>query len=323
MEELQDEDVTMHEEMQHKIADTLIGYARVDMLALQDEKRLEFGLWNQRKLNPAEVRKLVESFSRGIHRYSPKNLIPIILSHRNLKGKVSTVSEPTTKLPLLGPQDFIGSIAVASGQHRVAALRAYRQIEAKELEDMNKSFMKLTSEKTSKAEEWTANEEAQLKALGKRIKEAKAKQQHMGRWGVAIYDSGMASIFYCDLSLTSDIEKLTHELKLHLSRNEHMHSFQEQEAERWQLTLAKLQLAADDSAEKFEEELAVVQKQMKKQSSQMSRLYGTRTIVRMLMRFRQLGETFTQWQGMKIGNVENMICVHGGVSLCCLRPRRP
>ncbi|KAG2122756.1 uncharacterized protein EDB93DRAFT_1259236 [Suillus bovinus] len=120
-----------------------VGVAWINMLAMGE--RLKFGVYNDRPENDAETHKLILSFKRhGIVSMREMNAIPLIIEIdrvNNAETLPFDFSSPQN-VPELELVDM-NPIIVASGQHRLAALRQYHQTLTDEYRTLEKKRVKI------------------------------------------------------------------------------------------------------------------------------------------------------------------------------------
>jgi hypothetical protein len=140
---------------------------------------LTFGRWNNRKIDVAEVKKLVNSLEQeGIQRYAERNLVPLVIRKDliDLEHLAATAGGGGDDLPLLHFQDDQNEPIIApGGQHRREALKIVkRKLEA------------TIVAKTAKSEK---SKDANLELDGE-IEDLKRELKGIGMWGFVIYDAG-------------------------------------------------------------------------------------------------------------------------------------
>ena len=165
------------------IHSALLGYAKVDFLKL----KVQFGRWNPRRVDPAEVKRMADSMrtGRGLIRYTTATMVPLVMQKDQVDlDNLYRSSDPPSGadiLPALILTDSAKPIFAAGGQHRRAALEAL-------FADLHKQITALT--KKAKG----IKDEAQRHAQESEIEELTKELAGLGFWGVAIYDYGKFSL---------------------------------------------------------------------------------------------------------------------------------
>ncbi|KAG2130761.1 hypothetical protein DEU56DRAFT_757826 [Suillus clintonianus] len=189
------------------------GVAWIDLLKMA--KRLKFGVYNDRAENEVERNKLIVSFQQsGIVSMKETSAIPIIIDMKRLKTGLTLsadFSEPDTvrELEILDQDKII----VASGQHRLAALKKYHHMlkdEYASLEKKRDKISGLTNVSVEHVTQWDDLREQMGVLLG--------KMENIGKWGVVVYNQSL-------LLAKGDT------LAAHLSRNNSLHEYKETEEE--------------------------------------------------------------------------------------------
>ncbi|KAG1719863.1 hypothetical protein EDD22DRAFT_854788, partial [Suillus occidentalis] len=211
------------------VAKCKIGVAWVDLLNVA--KHLKFGVYNDRPENEAETNKLVGCFqSNGIVSMKDVAAIPLIMKRSritNLDSLKPNFDEPE-EIVELEIEDGEG-IVVASGQHRLAALKKYKHVLLDEYSSFEKKRQKIRALKNVNQEHVTAFNECH-EEMGR----VKGLLDEIGKWAVIIYDE----------------EKLLANgttLANHLSRNSTLHEYKETEEEVLITILKKLRVVHDAS----------------------------------------------------------------------------
>ncbi|KAG1719365.1 hypothetical protein EDD22DRAFT_854997, partial [Suillus occidentalis] len=165
------------------VAKCKIGVAWVDLLNVA--KRLKFGVYNDRPENEAETNKLVGCFqSNGIVSMKDVAAIPLIMKRSritNLDSLKPNFDEPE-EIVELEIEDGEG-IVVASGQHRLAALKKYKHVLLDEYSSFEKKRQKIRALKNVNQEHVTAFNECH-EEMGR----VKGLLDEIGKWAVIIYD---------------------------------------------------------------------------------------------------------------------------------------
>jgi len=170
--------------------DTLVakckaGVAWVNLLAIA--KQLQFGEYNDRLENDNETNKLIASFKgSGIVAMKDTSAIPLILDLKRIQPELTLAKDfvevdQVPELKLIDTQKII----VASGQHRLSALRRYNKSLQDELDALEKRWKKISGLKNPTQEHVELHND-----LRAEIGAMKGLLQGMNKWGVIVYDKG-------------------------------------------------------------------------------------------------------------------------------------
>jgi hypothetical protein len=164
------------------------GVAWIDLLKMA--KRLKFGVYNDRAENEVERNKLILSFQQsGILSMKETAAIPIIIDIKRLKSGLTLstdFSDPDAVRELeITDND---KIIVASGQHRLAALKKYSQMLKDEYAALEKK-----KDKISGLTNVSAEHVAQWDDLRGQMGILLGKMDNIGKWGVVVYNSSESS----------------------------------------------------------------------------------------------------------------------------------
>ncbi|KAG2085391.1 uncharacterized protein F5147DRAFT_659522 [Suillus discolor] len=166
-----------------QVAKCKAGVAWVNLLDIADT--LKFGVYNDRPEKDEETNKLVTSFKTlGITLMKDTAAIPIIVDMKRVENKDSLLKnfDEPEKVSELKMKDK-NHIVVASGQHRLSALKRYTQSLRDEVEMFDKKrnkimgMSKLTPENVQQHNEYRAQQCDILDIL-----------HNIGQWGVIVYD---------------------------------------------------------------------------------------------------------------------------------------
>jgi hypothetical protein len=162
-----------------------IGKGYINPLTIEND--LVFGTYNDRPLHATQTNKMVVSYeTRGIQSLKEENALRIIVQRSRLvpgqtfegewldKGTLTDVQFADTK-PLI----------LASGQHRIAALKKVNKTTCDQLHQYLKR-----NERFLEIEAPSEVDQHEQKALGEEISELKGKLALLGTWGVILYDEG-------------------------------------------------------------------------------------------------------------------------------------
>lgn len=162
-----------------------VGIAWVNLLEIAD--RLKFGVYNDRPENETETKRLVGCFEKyGILSMKEVSAIPLIMKTSRLKDATKltkSFDEPEDMVEL--EMNDLDDIVVASGQHRVAALRLYNQTLNDEYKVHEKKREKLRALKTTSRDHVASYNECHDEMCRLRGLIDGNKQ-----WGVVIYVEG-------------------------------------------------------------------------------------------------------------------------------------
>ncbi|KAG2336538.1 hypothetical protein BDR05DRAFT_1005753 [Suillus weaverae] len=222
-----------------QVAKCKAGVAWVNLLEIA--KRLKFGVYNDRPENDAETNKLVGCFeANGIVSMKDVAAIPLILKMsrlRNVDSLKLNFDEPEEVVQLELNDDK--AIVVASGQHRLAALRKYKQSLLDEYSLFEKKREKIRALKQVSQEHVAIYNECH-EEMGR----LKGLLHDIGKWGVIIYDE----------------EKLLAKgtaAANHLSRNNTLHEYKETEEEVLITIFKKIKSVYDSSPVDKRDQLAL------------------------------------------------------------------
>ncbi|KAG2109801.1 hypothetical protein BD769DRAFT_1392420 [Suillus cothurnatus] len=196
-----------------QVAKCKLGSAWINLLTTTHN--LEVGRYNDRPEVELETSKLIASFkTSGIVSMKNSSAIPIIIDKSGIENNFEFAlgfddPEAVPHLELNEHSDII----VASGQHRISAVKRYRGLIEEEMESYQTRRGKLADLKTLTDE--AINEH---NALGDQIAECMGQLDGMGKWGVIVYDKSK-------LLANGD------ELANHLSRNNALHEYSETQEE--------------------------------------------------------------------------------------------
>jgi hypothetical protein len=175
-----------------QVAKCRAGVAWIDLLKIRN--KLTFGVYNDRPENEVETNKLIASFKNaGIVSMKETSAIPIIVDLKRIKQSVKLskdFSEPEL-VPELGLLDN-NVIVVASGQHRLSALRKYAQSLEDDLAGLEKRQTKIATMKHLTEEHVTSYNNTR-----EEIALTKGHLDGIGKWGVIVYDQGKNIFITC------------------------------------------------------------------------------------------------------------------------------
>jgi hypothetical protein len=176
------------QKMDTQLAKCRLGMAYIDILKIQNS--LVFGKYNDRPQVEREVNKLIASFKKeGILAMREDTAIPIMLSRKRLASDLHLALnfDDGDEVPQLQLKDA-HAIVVASGQHRVAALKKY----SKNVMDAIASLEK-RRHKISEMKKPTEEHIVEYNSLRNELAELKGALISMGKWGTIVYDEGKQS----------------------------------------------------------------------------------------------------------------------------------
>ncbi|KAG1726755.1 hypothetical protein EDB19DRAFT_1833326 [Suillus lakei] len=165
------------------LAKARIGIGKINILKL--ENRLTFGVYNDRPEKTTEINKMLTSFeSHGIQAFTEVNALPIII-HRSRLSPDQTFDANWNQ-----PETLINvritdaeEIVLASGQHRVAALKKMYQSYLDEFITYSQHLKQLEDLATH-----TDMHFEDHAAIQDRMVKVKGHIDHDGEWGVILYD---------------------------------------------------------------------------------------------------------------------------------------
>ncbi|KAG1717316.1 hypothetical protein EDB19DRAFT_1840415 [Suillus lakei] len=165
------------------LAKARIGIGKINILKL--ENRLTFGVYNDRPEKTTEINKMLTSFeSHGIQAFTEVNALPIII-HRSRLSPDQTFdanwNQPETLINVCITD--AKEIVLASGQHRVAALKKMYQSYLDEFITYSQHLKQLEDLATH-----TDMHFEDHAAIQDRMVKVKGHIDHDGEWGVILYD---------------------------------------------------------------------------------------------------------------------------------------
>ncbi|KAG0692405.1 hypothetical protein DFH29DRAFT_1084743 [Suillus ampliporus] len=206
-----------------RVAEARIGIGMVNILEM--ENPLIFGMYNDRPQKMTEVNKMIASFEvHGIQAMKEDNALAIIIDRKRLSTHQTFGGDwhDGSTLTHVRFQD-LEPLVLASGQHRVAALRKYAEAQAEDLEHAMKKLERL--QEIANPTEVQVAEHAELRES---TAELKGTMERNGKWGVILYDRDI---------LLKDGPVLAR----HLSRNKTLHVYNETPEELLVSTLRNMQ----------------------------------------------------------------------------------
>ncbi|KAG1758536.1 hypothetical protein EDD22DRAFT_956775 [Suillus occidentalis] len=173
--------------MDAALAKCRIGVAYIDILKIKNS--LVFGKYNDRPQEPKEVNKLIASFKKeGILAMRDATAIPIMLSGARVKTGLSLavnfdIPDAVLQLQLKDVDDIV----VASGQHRIAALKRYFEIVTGEMMHIEQRCDDISALRNLSPEHLT-----EFNGLRDQLDELQGIRFLMEKWGIIVYDEGTA-----------------------------------------------------------------------------------------------------------------------------------
>lgn len=171
--------------MDAALAKCKIGVAYIDILKIKNS--LVFGRYNDRPQELREVNKLVASFKKeGILAMREATSIPIMISRARVKTGLSLAVN--FDIPDAVPQlqlKEVNDIVVASGQHRVAALKKYFEIVTGEMMRIEQRCDDIDALDNLSPDHLT-----EFNRLRDQLDELQGIIILMGKWGIIVYDEG-------------------------------------------------------------------------------------------------------------------------------------
>lgn len=173
------------QKLDNQVAKCKVGIAWVDLLGIAG--RLKFGVYNDRPENETETKRLVGCFEQyGILSMKDVSAIPLIIKTSRLKDAsklTKSFDEPEDIIEL--EMNDHEDIVVASGQHRLAALRLYNQTLQDEYKVHEKKREKIRALKHVSQDHISSYNECHDEMC-----RLKGLLHNNSKWGVVIYDEG-------------------------------------------------------------------------------------------------------------------------------------
>ncbi|KAG1901145.1 uncharacterized protein F5891DRAFT_1187843 [Suillus fuscotomentosus] len=213
------------------LAKCRIGVAYIDILKIKNS--LVFGKYNDRPQEPREVNKLLASFKKdGILAMRDATAIPIMLSGARVKTGLSLAVnfDIPNAVPQLQLKD-VNDIVVASGQHRIAALKRYFEIVTGEMMHIEELCDDIAAVENLSPEHLT-----EFNRLRDQLDELQGIIILMGKWGIIVYDKD---------SVLADGDMLAD----HLCRNKSLPEYKETAEEVLSKILRSVRKAYNDAPE--------------------------------------------------------------------------
>jgi hypothetical protein len=176
------------------VQEARIGIGYINVLTISNE--LLFGRYNERPEKDSETNKMVTSFDlHGIQSLKEVNALCVIVKRSRLASgqtyEGQWMKEESLQEIQFNDRD---GIVLASGQHRVAALKKMNKNTLDELSALVKRNTKLTE-----LEDPTEEHVEEQHDIREQIAEAKGKLKMLGKWGVILYDEGAFIVHYIDV----------------------------------------------------------------------------------------------------------------------------
>src|SRR6267154_2820114 len=162
-----------------------IGHGYINALTIENE--LKFGTYNDRPEKATETNKMLTSFEmRGIKSLKEENALRIVVKRDRLAADQTFDGDWLDKETLTEVkfQDK-ACLVLASGQHRVAALRKMNRNHMEALSGLGKQNDKLLDMDNPSEEQLEEQRE-----IVESMSELKGKLRMIGDWGVILYDEG-------------------------------------------------------------------------------------------------------------------------------------
>ncbi|KAG2355352.1 hypothetical protein BDR07DRAFT_1493281 [Suillus spraguei] len=177
--------------------------------------RFKFGIYNDRPENETETNKLISAFkTKGIVPMKDVTAIPIIISKKrigNCDALASDFLDPDVVPELkISDQDVI---VVASGQHRLSALRKYHRSLQDEKTSLTKKIERIKGLKHT-----TEDHKVEYDNCRQQLSTVLGTLVDLGKWGIVVYDSD---------KLLAKGDRLAN----HLSSNSTLHEYKQTEEE--------------------------------------------------------------------------------------------
>lgn len=176
----------------------IFGYARLDVIKHKDD--FQFGQWNDRPLEKAHVKRLVQSFlTQGADRFSFMKAIPLVVTPGHFKkgtyaekyvpGTVATPDLPI--LELESGENGKKRLVAAGGQHRVNAVEEWVKTLRKQHNELARQRDMLEKQDSEMA---TSVDIEQENFVRKPKRDALKETLALGgQWMVILYNKGQQS----------------------------------------------------------------------------------------------------------------------------------
>jgi hypothetical protein len=161
-----------------------IGIGYVNVLSIKNT--LLFGKYNERPLKDSETNKMLTSFSKhGIQWNKEETALCIMVKRSRLVEKEYAGDWMSPEMLRKVTFNDNEGLVLASGQHRVAALKKMHKNMTDELDLLSNRHVSLHA-----LDAPTEEQVEESDALRGEIGETKGKVDLIGKWGVIIYDEG-------------------------------------------------------------------------------------------------------------------------------------
>ncbi|KAG0697259.1 hypothetical protein DFH29DRAFT_1003872 [Suillus ampliporus] len=306
-----DELATKVKRLDAALAKARIGIGKMNILELQNT--LKFGVYNDRAQKTSEVNKMMSSFEKhGMQAYTDGNALPIIIQRSRLSPGQTFEGDWNDPETLTEVQlEDSEPIVLASGQHRVAALKKIYNTFVEEEATQTKRLKRLQGLQTVTDEH--VEEHAVLR---ERIAKVLGHIGVLGQWGVILYDEEMI--------LADGVE-----LARHLSRNQTLHVYSETHEEVLVSTFRNLY----DEYQRAGLEATVnmlqleFKKPMNEKNSKLTRIFkNTRMVVTLVrdllpmgLHYRYRRELSVGWLAQNISVVMGMYAIYMSKNIEILR----
>lgn len=175
-------------ELDEAVEAAKIGFGKVNLLDMKNP--LAFGIYNDRPLKMSEVNKMITSFEKhGIQWFKPENALAIVIKRSRISAEQIEKGElgGDWNAQELTTVEFLDNepLQLASGQHRVTALKKHCNNYEEEEAALDKRLLRLNDKDKLTMEEVREHEE-----LRTRLGEVRGHLKELGQWSVKLYDIG-------------------------------------------------------------------------------------------------------------------------------------
>jgi hypothetical protein len=172
-------------QLDKEVEEARIGIGIVNLVQLPNP--LVFGKYNDRPKKDSEINKMVASLeANGLQGVKEANALPIMIKRERLSAGQTFGGTWTEKDSLTHIRfEDNGPIVLASGQHRVAALKKYLNTATENADALRKRMERLEEIRPP-----TSADVEEHKALRQELEGLLGEIGKEGQWGVILYDEG-------------------------------------------------------------------------------------------------------------------------------------
>ena len=186
-----------------------LGRGKIDLTALPDGYELVFGVYNERQLVPAAVRKLVRSFEKEGKHMSQSPIIILVDEEDLVPGTYAKKNQdvPWHELPMtafqLRPGRGTKKLNACSGQHRWHAIIFWKKRMQTQKEKIDDNIRKVEEDHAQRGEDVTEEEREKLERLREASKGFEERIEDAGKWLVLFYNQSALTrcIAVCEVNL--------------------------------------------------------------------------------------------------------------------------